>query len=104
VGNGNIDVGNQTATRKPGQLAVEPVTTNGSAELRIDDPVHLPVSLQAMLATATPKNCGAMAQQRCDSGRGYDSAPQEFIRLVGHRDPKACLEPWIRPQPITAKR
>ena len=104
MGNGNINVGNKTATRKPGQPAVERVTTNGTAELRIDDPVHMPVSLQAMLGTAKQKNCGAMTQQRCDSG--YDSAPQGFVRLVGHRDPKASLEPWVRPDlsTSTAKR
>jgi hypothetical protein len=35
--------------------------------------------------------CGAMSQQRCDSGA--QSTPQKFVRLVGCRDPK------IKPQP-----
>jgi hypothetical protein len=30
-----------------------------------------------------------MAQQCGDIGRGNQSAPQEFVRLVGCRDPKA---------------
>jgi hypothetical protein len=37
VGNGNIDVGNKTATRKPGQPAVEHLAgSDGSPGLRID--------------------------------------------------------------------
>jgi hypothetical protein len=39
VGNGNIEVGNKTATRKPGPLKTE-----------------------------RPRNCGAMSQQCADSG------------------------------------
>jgi hypothetical protein len=39
VGNGNIDVGKETATRKPGPLK-----------------------------SGRPGLCGAMAQQQCDSG------------------------------------
>jgi hypothetical protein len=62
VGNGNIDVGNKTATRKPG----------------------LPKSEQT-------RNCGAMTQQRCDSGN--QSSPQKFVQLVGYRDPKAQAQP-----------
>jgi len=61
VGNGNIDVGKKTAaTRKPGQ------------------PKSGPSGI-----------CAAMTQQRCDSGRGNESAPQKFVQLVGYRDPKA---------------
>ena len=40
-----------------------------------------------------------MAQQRGDSGRGNESAPQKFVHLVGYRDPKARPEPWVRPAP-----
>jgi hypothetical protein len=64
VGNGNNDVGNQTPTRKQDQ--------------RIDRPIAP--------GTQPRKVCGAMSQQRCDSG--YDSAPQKFVHLVGYRDPK----------------
>jgi hypothetical protein len=60
VGNGNIDVGKKTATPKPGH----------------------PKSARTGI-------CGAMTQQRCDSGRGNESAPQKFVQLVGYRDPKS---------------
>jgi hypothetical protein len=92
VDNGNIDVGNKSATRKPGQ-PVENLA-NGSPELRIDK-------------RRTPQlgACGAMSQQSCDSG--HQSAPQKFVQLVGCRDPKvgsdkARPQPWVRPAP--AKR
>ncbi|UPK08169.1 hypothetical protein IVB05_22965 [Bradyrhizobium sp. 170] len=67
VGSGNIDVGNDTPTRKPGRPAVENVS--GSSE-------H-PVS-----------PCGAMSQQGSEF-RGNVSAPQKFVHLVGCRDRKA---------------
>jgi hypothetical protein len=38
-------------------------------------------------STSAAKLCGAMSQQRGDSG--VYSQPQEFVRLVGCRDPKA---------------
>jgi hypothetical protein len=75
VGNGNIDVGNETATRKPAVNA-------GSSERRINQ--------------QQGGNCGAMSQQRCDSGRGNESAPQKFVRLVGYRDPKTSGAPVKR--------
>jgi hypothetical protein len=59
VGNGNIEVGKKTATSRSGQSK-----------------------------SARPGICGAMTQQRCDSGRGNESAPQKFVQLVGYRDPK----------------
>ena len=95
MGNGNIDVGNKTPTRKPGQPIGENLAgSEGSSELRIDQP--------------NPRKqnriCGAMSQQRGDSGRGNQSAPQKFVQLVGYRDPKARPEPWVRPRPAPAKR
>ena len=75
MGNGNIDVGNNTAAPKPGQ----------------------PKSARAGI-------CGAMTQQRCDSGRGNEQVPQKLVHLVGYRDPNAGPDPWIRPRPIPAKR
>jgi hypothetical protein len=68
VDNGNIDVGKKTATGKPGQ----PAGNAGSSERRIHQ--------------QQGGNCGAMSQQRCDSG--HESAPQKFVRLVGYRNPK----------------
>ena len=85
MGNGNIDVGNKTPTRKP-----------GASGLRIDRPNRL--------KTEGPKICGAMSQQRCDSGRGNESAPQKFVQLVGCRDSSARPEPWVRPRPAPVKR
>jgi hypothetical protein len=70
VGNGNVDVGNQTTIRESG------------------------------LTAARPKVCAAMAQQCGDSGRGNQSAPQKLVHLIGCRDPKARTEPWVRPVPV----
>jgi len=97
VGNGNIDVGNKTATRKPGQPIVEnSAATSGSSELRTGNP--------APLKKEQPKSSVAMAQQCGDSGRGNQSAPQKFLQLVGYRDPNARHEPWVRPRPAPQKR
>jgi hypothetical protein len=93
VGNGNIDVGNKTPTRKPGQPSVERMAEgHGSSEQRIDK--------QNPLRSERPRICGEMSQQCGDSGN--QSAPQKFVRLVGCRDAKARTEPWVRPSP--AKR
>jgi hypothetical protein len=102
VGNGNIDVGNKTPTRKPGQPIVENLAgSDGSSELRID--------LQNPPKTERVRVCGAMSQQHGDSGRGNESVPQKFVQLVGCRDPKAKdpkvkAEPWARPHPAQVKR
>ena len=85
MGNGNIDVGNKTPTRKP-----------GASGLRTDR--------QNPVKTEGPKICGAMSQQRGDSGRGNESAPQKFVQLVGCRDSSARPEPWVRPRPAPVKR
>ena len=65
MGNGNIDVGSATPTRKPGQ----PVQRHGEA------PEH-----------AAPP-CGAMSQQGSEF-IGNVSAPQKFVHLVGCRERK----------------
>ena len=65
MGNGNIDVGSATPTRKPGQ----PVERQGETS-------EQPVSL-----------CGAMSQQGSEFC-GNVSAPQKFVRLVGCRERK----------------
>jgi hypothetical protein len=75
VGNGNIDVGDKTATREPGQPKPGP-----------------------------SRNCGAMAQQRCDGNRGNELAPQKFVQLVGYRDPKARPESYVRASKPPVKR
>jgi hypothetical protein len=97
VGNGNIDVGNKTATRQPGQPIVEQIAKrDGAAERRIDKTIAPKAE--------RPRICGAMSQQCGDSGRGNQSAPQKFVQLVGFRDPKAQPKPSVRPRPAPAKR
>jgi hypothetical protein len=75
VGNGNVDVGNEAATRKPGQPRTEP-----------------------------PRLGAAMAQQCSDSGRGNQSAPQKLLQLVGCRESKAGPEPKLRRHPNPVQR
>jgi hypothetical protein len=75
VGNRNADVGNETASRKPGRPKTE-----------------------------RPPLSAAMAQQRGDSGRGHQSAPQEFLQLVGCREPKAEPAAKLRRKPTPAQR
>ena len=77
MGNGNIDVGNESPTRKPGQ----PSGNVGSSELRIDS------SLKTEREAKSPGLCGAMSQQGGEF-RGNVSAPQKFVHLVGCRDSK----------------
>jgi hypothetical protein len=97
VGNGNIDVGNKTATRKPGQTIVEQMAQRDAAsERRIDETIAS--------KTERPRICGAMSQQGGDSGRGNQSAPQKFVQLVGFRDPKAQLKPPPGTRPAPVKR
>ena len=84
MGNGNIDVGNKTATR------------DGSGEPRLDK--------RDLPKTERPRICRAMQQQCGDSGRGNHSAPQKFVQLVGYRDPNARPEPWVRPRQAPVKR
>ena len=96
MGNGNIDVGKKTPTRRPGQPIVESTAgTGGSSELRTGEPTPL--------KKERPRIRGAMAQQCGDSGRGNQSAPQKFLQLVGYRDPNARHEPWVRPRPAPLK-
>jgi hypothetical protein len=71
VGNGNIDVGSATPTRKPGQ----PVERQGKTS-------------EAKTSEHPVSPCGAMSQQG-DEFSGNVSAPQKFVHLVGCRDRKA---------------
>jgi hypothetical protein len=77
VGNRNIDVGKKSTTRTTGQPIVERLFgSSGLPEPRIDQ--------SRPAQAARPDICGAMAQQRGDSGN--HSAPQELLRLVGCRE------------------
>ena len=83
MGNGNIDVGNESPTRKPGQ--------------RIDGP------LKTMRPEKPSGLCGAMSQQGGEF-RGNVSAPQKFVHLVGCRDRKVATGPEDRQYSNPAKR
>jgi hypothetical protein len=87
VGNGNIDVGKNTPTRKPSGLQIDK-----------QDPLQNP------LKPERPRICVAMAQQCGDLGRDNASAPQKFVRLIGCRDRNARPEPWVQPGATPAKR
>jgi hypothetical protein len=95
VGNGNIDVGTETLTRKIGQPTVERLSgSNGLPELRIDQP--------GPARAERPKACGAMTQQSGDSGWGTQCAPQKLLHLVGCREAKD--RPDLLKRPDTAER
>jgi hypothetical protein len=92
VGKRNIDVGSESPTGKASQPIVKsPVATD------------VPPKFRGASPSKTKKICGAMSQQRGDGGRGNESAPQEFVQLVGYRDPKARPDPWVRPRPAPGK-
>jgi hypothetical protein len=81
VGNGNIDVGTGTPSRKIGQPTVERFSgRDGLPELRIDQ--------RSPARAKCPSVCGAMTQQSGDSGWGTQCAPQKLVHLVGCREAK----------------
>jgi hypothetical protein len=82
LGNGNIDVDSISRPRKPGQSSVQRLTEDGVFELRTER--------QDGTRNDRPGLCGAMAQQRDDSG--CQSAPQKFVHLVGCRDATVCAD------------
>ena len=46
------------------------------------------------------KICGAMAEQGRHDGHGdNESVPQQFVHLVGCRDPNVHRPPWAPPRP-----
>jgi hypothetical protein len=87
---GSIDVGDKIPARQPGRLIAERLPPT-------DDRLHRRIESSNPLRIKRPGNCGAMSQQRGDSGN-Y-STPQKFVQLVGCRDPKASSGPWVRPDP-----
>ena len=78
----NIIVGSKP--KSPKSVAV---ITEDSAE-RTGLPRPTGNTLRAVQGRS-PDVCGAMSQQRCDSGS--QSTPQKFVRLVGCHDPKIKL-------------
>jgi hypothetical protein len=83
VGNGNIGAGEETG--QPGQPVID--RADGSRPQIEPGPHRL----------ARQENCGAMSQQRGNSGN--QSAPQKFVRLVGCRDSAAQAQSRVRPIP-----
>ena len=89
MGNGNVDVGDKTAT-KPGRPIIERLAATAAASVpRIEAP--------QTIKEKRPGNCAAMSQQGGDNVNL--SAPQKFVQLVGCREPKARPGPWVRPGP-----
>ena len=90
MGNGNINVGTGTPTRKIGQPTVERLSgSNGLPELRIDQ--------LSAARSERPSVCGAMTQQSGDSGWGTQCAPQKLVHLVGCREAKDRPDQLKRP-------
>jgi hypothetical protein len=88
VGNGNTDVGNDTA-RKTGKPIVEQMRASGSSG----------AGTVKQMQAGQPQNCGAMSQQGSFSYHGNVSSPQQLLHLVGCRDPKVRSEPQVRAAP-----
>jgi hypothetical protein len=72
-------------------------TTSRSASVIVEDVAERTGLLRPAIEPRDPVTkrrpdvCGAMSQQRCDSGG--QSTPQKFVRLIG------CSDPRIKPQP-----
>ena len=105
MGSGNIDVGNDTPTREPGQPAVDHLSGINGSTPRID--LSLKTERQGRpqgKASARPAGlCGAMSQQGGEF-RGNVSAPQKLLQLVGCRDRKAGSGLEARPYSNPVKR
>lgn len=95
MGNGNIDVGSKSPTRKPGQPTVE--NSTGASERRIAS------SLKTGREGMSSDLCGAMSQQGGEF-RGNVSAPQKFLHLVGCRDRKVSQASETGQYPNRVKR
>jgi hypothetical protein len=117
VGSGNIDVGNDTPTRKSGQPVVENLSGSNSSGPRIDPSLKterqekaqgktqgkLQGKLQGKTSAHPAGLCGAMSQQGSEF-RGNVSAPQKLVHLVGCRERKAVASPEARQYSNPLKR
>lgn len=75
----NIIVGSKRTTSKSNPATVDDLAERtGLSRPASDTP--------RPMRKRSPDVCGAMSQQRCDSGS--QSTPQKFVRLVGCHDPK----------------
>jgi hypothetical protein len=97
VGSGNINVGNKTPTRRPGQ----PEHSSGGNQLRIDP--SLKTDHWAKASEHPAGLCGAMSQQGSEF-RGNVSAPQKFVHLVGCRERKVEAGLKVRQSSNPVKR
>jgi hypothetical protein len=79
MGGDNIIVGSKRTTSKSNPATVDDLAERNGLSRPASDTLR-PVR------TRSPDLCGAMSQQRCDSGS--QSTPQKFVRLVGCHDPK----------------
>jgi hypothetical protein len=77
MGNGDIVVGSKSPPRNPTDVTVKDLA----------DRVAAAKPAGASDSAETERHCGAMSQQRGNSG--MLSTPQKFVRLVGCRDAKA---------------
>lgn len=89
MGNGNIDVGSATPTRKPGQPVVDHLSGSNGSGPRIDPSLmtERQGKPQGKASEQPVGLCGAMSQQG-NEFCGNVSAPQKFVQLVGCRDRK----------------
>jgi hypothetical protein len=97
VGIGNMNVGNKTPTRRPGQ----PEHSSGGNQLRID--ASLKTDHWAKASEHPAGLCGAMSQQGSEF-RGNVSAPQKFVHLVGCRERKVEAGLKVRQSSNPVKR
>lgn len=81
MGNGDIVVGSKSPPRKPANVTVKDIADRAAAAR----------STAAPDFAEAERHCGAMSQQRGNSG--MLSTPQKFVRLVGCRDPKRDSKP-----------
>lgn len=102
MGNGNIEVGKETPTRKAGQPLVEDSSGIRSPTEFRGKSGPAPARRQKSLLTPADLS-GAMSQQGGEL-RGNESAPQKFVHLVGCREPKARLSIEAGRHVNTAKR
>ncbi len=82
---GDIIAGSNPSTRKPKvklNVKPEPVIVKS-----LDKGAKPPARRAEATAGNGERRCGAMSQQRTDSGA--TSTPQKFLQLVGCREPKA---------------
>jgi hypothetical protein len=79
MGSGDIIAGSNPSARKPKVISRTVIVKSLAKGAK--------ASTQLAETTSVERHCGAMSQQRSDSGAM--STPQKFLHLVGCRDPKA---------------